>query len=192
MSLAILLALHSQWAPAFGQEQTERKLFIEIVDGEGAINNIRARVAREPIVEVTDENRKPVAGAIVSFTAPNSGPSGTFGNSGRLLTMTTDQNGRAVARNFQPNNQVGQYQLRVTATFQGLTASAAIAQSNVMGAAAGAAAGSGGLFGIGIPATIAVVGAAVAGAVFGIRAATNDNGSGGRTATINVGQPRLP
>ncbi len=176
---------------AYGQDAAQPKLNILIIEGDGAINNIRSRVGREPIVEVTDENHKPVAGAIVSFTAPNSGPGGTFGNSGRLLTVTTDQNGRAVARNFRPNQQAGQYQIRVTATYQGVSASTVIAQSNVIGAAAAAAgAGGGGLFGIGIPATIAVVGAAVAGTVLGIRAATG--GGAGKAATVSVGQPSLP
>ena len=36
---------------------------IEVVEGDGAINNIRQRTAREPIVQVEDENHKPVAGA---------------------------------------------------------------------------------------------------------------------------------
>jgi hypothetical protein len=174
---------------AYSQEAAAPKLNILIIEGDGAINNVRTRVAREPIVEVTDENHKPVAGAIVSFTAPNSGAGGTFGSSGRLFTVTTDQNGRAVGRNFRPNNQVGQYQIRVTANFQGLTASATITQSNILGAAVAGAAG-GGLFGLGLPATIAVVGAAVAGTVLGVRAATG--GGGGKTATVSVGQPRLP
>jgi hypothetical protein len=185
--------LYSLLAPVAGypQVQPERKLLIEIIDGDGAINNVRARVAREAIVEVTDENRKPVAGAIVAFTAPNSGPGGAFGNSGSLLTAVTDENGRATVRNFRPNNRVGQYQIRVTATHQGLTATTVITQSNIIGAAVAGAAAGGGLFGIGIPATLAVVGAAVAGTVLGVRAATGGN-EGGRTATINVGQPRLP
>jgi hypothetical protein len=187
---AVVLAVHSLFMVA-AQETTERKLFIDIVEGDGAINNVRARLGRETIVEVTDENRKPVGGAIVSFTAPNAGPGGTFTGSGRLFTVTTDESGRATVRNFRPNNRIGEYQIRVTATHQGLTATTAITQSNIIGAAVAGGAASGGLFGIGIPATIAVVGAAVAGTVFGIRAATG-GGTSGPTATINVGQPRLP
>ena len=42
-------------------------LQIEILDGDNALNNIQQRTAREPIVQVTDENHKPVAGALVLF-----------------------------------------------------------------------------------------------------------------------------
>ena len=40
-----------------------RELAMEVqlcVEGDGAINNIRQRTAREPIVQVEDENHKPV------------------------------------------------------------------------------------------------------------------------------------
>src|SRR5690349_10386612 len=43
--------------------QTAAKLNIVIVEGEGAINNIQQRVAREVIVQVNDENNRPVGGA---------------------------------------------------------------------------------------------------------------------------------
>ena len=46
------------------------ELNIVIVEGEGATNNIRQRVARQPIIQVEDENHKPVAGAVVVFTLP--------------------------------------------------------------------------------------------------------------------------
>ena len=42
-------------------------LFINIVEGEGTLNNIKQRVNREPIVQVEDENHKPIAGAAVVF-----------------------------------------------------------------------------------------------------------------------------
>ena len=39
-------------------------LNLVVVEGEGQINNIKQRSAREPVVQVQDENHKPVAGAI--------------------------------------------------------------------------------------------------------------------------------
>lgn len=192
--LAVFLAWYGS-APAiptalFAQETTPppHKLNIAIIEGEGEVNNIKTRVAREPIVEVTDENHKPIGGAIVTFTAPNSGPGGVFGNGSRFLTVTTDQNGRAVAKGFQPNNQAGRYSLRVTATAGGLTATAAIAEMNAAGAAA-AAAGGGGLLGLGLPITIAIAGAAAAGLGVGLWKGFS---GGARTARISVGPPSLP
>ena len=37
-------------------------LHIVIVEGQGAVNNIRQRTAREPVVEIRDENDMPVEG----------------------------------------------------------------------------------------------------------------------------------
>ena len=49
-----LMGLPQGIAPAAGQAQpVPTKLNILIVEGEGAINNVRQRTAREPIVQVT-------------------------------------------------------------------------------------------------------------------------------------------
>jgi hypothetical protein len=149
------------------------KLNLVIVEGDGAINNVRQRTAREPIVQVEDENHKPVAGAAVVFLLPDHGASGVFANGSRTLTVMTDSQGRAVAHGFHPNHVQGNLQMRVTASSQGRVASVTISQTNtVAGAAAGAAAG------IGISAKVliilAVAGAAVAG---GVVAATHGGGS---------------
>jgi hypothetical protein len=149
-------------------QQQVSKLNIVIVEGDGAINNIRQRVAREPIVQVEDENRKPIAGASVVFFLPNQGASGAFANGARSLTVVTDSQGRAVATSLRPNNVAGKFEIRVTASHQGQTASATISQTNFASAAAGLSAGAKALIIIG------VAGAAVAGATI---AASGGNGS---------------
>jgi len=192
----LLLAITFEFLPSrvvwiTAQAPSSALLEIVIVEGDGAINNIKKRTSREAIVEVQDENHKPVAGAIVSFTLPNTGPGGTFVNGSRLFMVTTDQAGRAAATSIRANSLTGSYNIRVTASFRGQTATATIAQTNAI-AAAGAAAGaaSGGLFGIGIPATIAVAAAAAAGAAFGVNQAINNNSS--KTVRVSVGTPTLP
>jgi hypothetical protein len=60
--------------PAFGQAPP--MLNIVIVEGEGAINNVKQRVNRDPIVQVEDENHRPIAGAAVVFFLPDQGASG--------------------------------------------------------------------------------------------------------------------
>lgn len=139
-------------------QQQPSKLNIVIVEGEGAINNIRQRVAREPIVQVEDENRRPVAGAAVTFLLPNQGASGAFANGARSLTVVTNDQGRAIASGFKPNNVAGKMEIRVTASHEGQTASATITQTNAAVAAAGLSAGAKALIIIG------VAGAAAAGA----------------------------
>ena len=109
--LAGLLAL--PMPPVAAQEPTH-KLNLVIVEGDGAINNLRQRTVREPIVQVEDENHKPVAGASVVFLLPSRGAGGTFGNGTHSLTVVTDQQGRAIARGFEPNTVKGQYQIQVS------------------------------------------------------------------------------
>ena len=69
--LIALLVLNLTGLPVWGQNPAT--LEILIVEGEGAINNVKQRVNREPIVQVEDENHKPVAGAAVTFFLPNDG-----------------------------------------------------------------------------------------------------------------------
>jgi hypothetical protein len=136
--LVLLVLLNLFQAPSWAQ-QAPTGLSITIVEGEGAINNIRQRVNREPIVQVEDENHKPIAGAVVVFLLPNQGASGTFPDGSRMLMTVTNNQGRAAARGIRPNNQSGQMQIRVSASFQGLTASSIITQSNLAGAASSSA-----------------------------------------------------
>ena len=168
------------------------KINIVIVEGEGAINNVRQRVAREPIVQVEDENRKPVAGAAVTFLLPNQGAGASFANGAQSLTITTDAQGRAVARGLRPNNVNGQYEIRVNASHQGRTASAVINQTNALSAATAAA---GGISGKLIAIIAVAAGAAVAGTV--VATTRNGNGNGGtpsRTVIVpgtpNIGGPQ--
>src|ERR1700761_3755731 len=95
-------------SPASGQEATPTphpsKLNINVVEGAGAVNNVRTKAAREFAVEVDDENDRPVAGAVVTFLAPNEGPGGSFAGDSQLLTVMADKDGRAVAGSFRPNS----------------------------------------------------------------------------------------
>jgi|SRR5579883_2123629 hypothetical protein len=181
-------------SPRLMAQTAAPKLNLVIVEGEGQINNIRQRTAREPIVQVEDENHKPIAGAAVVFLLPNTGAGGTFADGSHSLTVITDSQGRAVARGLKPNHAQGQYQIHVSASFNGQAATAVISQSNVMGAAgAGAAAGTAAGISGKLIAVIAIVGAAAVGG--GVYAATHagsannpaTNPSTSTVTTITVG-----
>jgi hypothetical protein len=133
-------ALFAQ-ASAVGQAvaAAPMSLHITILDGEDALNSIRERTAREPIVQVDDENHKPVAGALLLFTI-NDGPegaSGTFSGATSTLSVTTGADGRGVAHGLLPNKTPGKYTITVSATLGALVATAIIHQSNIAGAAPG-------------------------------------------------------
>ncbi len=108
-------------------------LNIVILEGEGALNNIRERDAREPIVQVQDENHKPVAGALVLFAVNDSGGgAGAAFNGLQTLSVTTGPDGIARAEGFLPNNVSGRYTLTVRATLLTMAASILIYQSNII------------------------------------------------------------
>jgi hypothetical protein len=137
---------------------------------------VKQRVNREPIVQVEDENHKPVAGAAIIFFLPNDGPGGTFANGSSTLTTTSNAQGQAVARGIRFNNQAGSMQIRVTASFAGQTASAIISQTNVLGvAASGASVG-----GMSLATKLLIIGAVVgAGVAAGLVIANHGGGGGG-------------
>ena len=167
-------------------------LHIIIVGGEGAINNVKLRTAREPIVEVQDRNNRPVAGAAVSFLVPQTGASGTFSNGSNLLRVLTDAKGRAVAGGFRPNAVPGAFKIEVTASFQGQVSTTAITQTNALAGAAGsastggAASGSGGTGGAGGGAAGAGGAGAGGAAAGGLSAATIGAIAGGAAAAVAV------
>ena len=135
--LSCLLLANLLGARSWEQDAPAPKLFINIVEGEGTLNNIKQRVNREPIVQVEDENHKPIAGAAVVFFLPTSGPSGTFANGSQTLTVTTDSVGRASAPGIHPNHVTGKMQIRVTASANGQSATAIITETNISGASVG-------------------------------------------------------
>jgi len=184
MRLGLLVAgcLGLSCSPVALAQAPAHALNLVIVEGEGAINNIRQRTAREPIVQVEDENHKPVAGAAVLFLLPEHGSGGTFADGSHSLSVTTNAQGRATARGIHLNNQAGQFQIQVTASFNGMTATATISQSIAIGAAG---AGAGGVAAAGLSAKVIViiVVAAAAAAAGGAYAATHSGGNGNNTTT---------
>jgi len=151
------------------------KLNIVLLDGEGAINNIRQHVVKTPIVRVENTDQQPVSGAVVVFTLPSDGPSGSFPN-GLTLTTITDEAGRAAARGLMLNNVSGKMAIRVNASYRGVMARAIITQFNMMVPETAKAGRSRKKILI-----LALAGAAAAG---GIVAATHAGSGGGAPAAV--------
>jgi hypothetical protein len=160
-------------------------LVINILDGEGALNDIRQRTAREPIVQVEDENHKPVAGAAVLFTLPGSGPGGAFAEGAQTFSTVTDSAGRAVAQGLRPNSVSGSYNIHVHVTFNGSTADTNIHQQNVSGQSSVTNHAAHAISAKAI--VIVVVAAAAAGTVAAILATQG----GGSSTTITAGPPTV-
>jgi len=133
--IACLLALQLALPPLTAQSSVAPpaadKLKIVILDGEGAINNIRQHAVRELRIQVNDETGRPVEGATVSLILPSQGASGTFTNGSITTTAVTDSHGQASVRAIRPNGVAGKVPIAVTASYRGRSASAVITQFNM-------------------------------------------------------------
>jgi hypothetical protein len=134
--LAIALLVLEPALPLGAQETAPppKSLQIVILDDEAPLNNISERTAREPIVQVQDENHKPLAGAAVLFAIhPAAGGAGAaFANGASNLTVLTNSNGVARASGLVMNQVKGTWQLQITASKDGLTTSTTINETNVI------------------------------------------------------------
>lgn len=106
-------------------------LKIIVLEGQGAINNIRQSSAKSPAVRVEDSAGRPIRGARVTFVLPDIGAGGVFTNGQTSQTSTTDRNGRAATGAIRPNNVAGKFLIRVDAAHNGRTGHASLTQTNV-------------------------------------------------------------
>jgi hypothetical protein len=176
LGLVLVFGLASPLVTSAFAQAPAHSLSLVIVEGDGAINNIRQRTAREPIVQVEDENHKPVAGAAVIFLLPEHGAGGTFADGSHSLSVVTNSQGRAAARGIHLNSTQGSFQIQVNASFQGMTASTAISQSIAAGAAGAGSGTAGAAISTKVIVIIAIAAAAAAG---GALYATHSGGGGG-------------
>jgi hypothetical protein len=124
-------------APAAPQQQapiaplpTVQSLKVLVLEGDKSINNTSRHIGIQPIVEVRDENDRPVEGATVVFRLPPSGPGGSFPGNSPTLRVGTNAQGQAAASGFVPNDQQGRFDIHVTASFQNRTGETTISQTN--------------------------------------------------------------
>ena len=172
--------------PAWGQEPQPR-LRIVVVEGDGTVNTIRQRVGHDPVVEVQDENRKAVQGAVVVFFLPAQGPTGVFLNGSQTLTVNTNAQGRATASGIRVTGATGQMQIRITASYQGQTATASITQNNEPGAKS-----TGGISTAGkVVIVLALIGGAAAGGVVVTRGGSTSPPAAPPPISITAGTPTV-
>ena len=150
---------------------------IEVLEGDGAINNIRLHRAKEPVVRVVDQDGHPIPNVAVTFLLPTQGAGGTFADGKTLITVMSDKDGQAVGHGLRPNGSAGQFQIRVTTSLEGQAATTNISQTNAEPAA-----------GKGSSKTILIValigGAAAAGAAVALG---KGKSSSSTTTTTNTG-----
>jgi hypothetical protein len=188
--------LQAQAAGATTQQAPKADLTIRVLEGEDGVNIIRTRTAVRPVVQVVDRNDLPVAGATVVFLLPGSGASATFASGARTMSVVTNSTGEAAAGNMTPVG-TGSFNINVTASFQGQTATATITQTNFATVAAAQAAGvstgamaggAGAGAGLSTGVIIGIIAGAAAAAAGIAAAKSGGNGGNGRPqGTISIG-----
>lgn len=162
--------------------QSAAPLKVTVLAGEGVNNSPKQHAAQMLSVRVEDAAGQPVPAAVVVFTAPAYGPSGSFLDELKTLQVTTDAQGVANASGFQGNGVAGPVQIKVKAVYGTQTGSATIQQTNMVSSS-----------GISKK-TWWIIGAiAVAGAAGGTAAALHGGGSSSSTSIsaggVTVGAP---
>jgi hypothetical protein len=112
-------------------------LTIRVLEGDGALNSIALKRAKEPIVRIENGTGMPLSDVVVNFILPLNGAGAFFGGQEQSLTVTSDDRGLAVGRGLKPNRIAGTFQIRVIASAGGEVAVAQIEQTNVESAATG-------------------------------------------------------
>jgi len=92
---------------------------------------INTAFAQPLVATVVDSSQNLVSGAVVTFTAPATGASGTFAGASNTVTATTDSNGLATSPAFTANATTGAY--TVAATVSGVATAANFKLSNING-----------------------------------------------------------
>jgi hypothetical protein len=112
--------------------QAADTLQVKVIEGQEGVNRIKAQAAVQPVVEVSDEQGKPVAGAEVTFMLPVAGPGATFQGWLRSVVLQTGPDGRAAVTNLVPNNEEGRFRIKVNAVNGTARGSALITQTNTL------------------------------------------------------------
>jgi hypothetical protein len=84
--------------------------------GNGGMNDLERKVMSPLVVQVLDQNDRPVDGAEVIFRFPLRGASAVFADQKTSQTVRTNADGQAAAVGWTANDQVGTFQVVVTAS----------------------------------------------------------------------------
>jgi hypothetical protein len=113
------------------QLPVQQSLKVLVLAGNGEMNDLERRVMAPLVIQVLDQNDRPVEGAEVIFRFPLDGPSATFPGGKNSLSVRTNGNGQAPALNWMANGQVGTFQVHVNANYGNQVGEATFPMSNV-------------------------------------------------------------
>jgi hypothetical protein len=108
-----------------------QNLKLTALAGDGEMNNLERRVMAPVVVQVVDQNDRPVEGADVVFRFPLNGPGAAFAGQKSSKTVKTNGQGQAAATGWTANGEVGSFQVHVTAAYGNQIGEITISMTNV-------------------------------------------------------------
>lgn len=108
-----------------------RSLKVTALAGNNALNDLERGLMAPLVVQVLDQNDRPVEGAEVVFRFPLDGPGAVFRGGNTSQTVRTNGQGQAAAMNWTANNQVGSFSVRVTVVYGNQLGDAMVSMTNV-------------------------------------------------------------
>jgi hypothetical protein len=125
--ICVFVLLHS----AIAGKQSGVGLTIQIQEGNNVQNVVDKEAPKPIVVRVMDRTGRPITEATVLFSAPETGPGGSFASESNPVIVFTDSQGVATAPPFRANSMEGMYRIQVQASYMGETTSKPIEQANI-------------------------------------------------------------
>lgn len=114
-----------------GQPSTIQSLKVIPLAGDGETNDLQRGVMAPLVVQVLDQESRPVEGADVTFRFPLTGPGVIFPDQKNSTTTRTNADGQASATGWTANSTVGRFQVQVTASRGNELGTAVVFMTNV-------------------------------------------------------------
>ena len=94
-----------------------QSLKVIVLAGKNETNDLQRKIMAPLVVEVLDQNDRPVDGAEVIFRFPINGPSAVFPDGKSSQTVHTNGQGQGAAVNWYANAQTGRFDVHVSASY---------------------------------------------------------------------------
>lgn len=113
------------------QLPVEQNLKILVLAGNNEMNDLERHLMAPLVVQVLDQDDRPMDGAEVVFRFPLNGPGASFAGGKTSATVRTNSGGQAAATNWMANGQVGTFEVHVNASYGNEIGETTLKMSNV-------------------------------------------------------------
>ncbi len=127
--LIVLVTFQSLASGQTPRPQTQSFRVIALA-GNGESNDMERRIMAPLVVQVLDQEARPVEGADVTFRFPSSGPGAVFANGERSQTFRTNADGQAAAIGWTANG-IGHFQVQISAVRNNEIGAVTVTMNNV-------------------------------------------------------------